>query len=392
MLKIKKNLRTMTPNAQATALSDPALHRSGAVARMLSMPVATLRVWERRYNLTPASLKPSGQRLYCAAEVRRLALIKQLTDLGHAIGSLAPLDMQQLQGVACTHTYTQTLAATSRGLLTGSRHAPPVHAWRLLVIGQAIGHRLQRPTLLRRLSRPMVMLGPFDDLVQAAAALQDSPPPDALLIHEPRLHEDWLSSVETAASVFSGVPKAVLYHFAPDSVCEALANAGTALLREPQPDVVVAQWLHNLSTHATTFAQPAPNTPTPSTELVQPRRWDNAALTHFASQLSLMACECPRHVAELLIQLAHFEAYSAECENHGGASAKLHAYLGQVAAAAQASFEVALEQVALHEGLVLPPSRLHEHCAKPHQAQHAQVTHTPQSTPSVKTKSHTPRK
>ena len=66
---------------RSRAEESPALHRSGAVARMLRMPVATLRVWERRYGLTQAELSPSGQRLYSADDVRRLALIKQLTEL-----------------------------------------------------------------------------------------------------------------------------------------------------------------------------------------------------------------------------------------------------------------------------------------------------------------------
>ena len=51
-------------------------YRSGAVARMVRMPVTTLRVWERRYQLTQAALSPSGQRLYSAADLQRLALIK----------------------------------------------------------------------------------------------------------------------------------------------------------------------------------------------------------------------------------------------------------------------------------------------------------------------------
>jgi hypothetical protein len=61
-------------------------------------------------------------------------------------------------------------------------------------------------------------------------------------------------------------------------------------------------------------------------------------------------------VAELLMQLSHFEAYSAECEHRSAADAELHAYLGRVAAAARARFEAALEHVALHEGLLLPSS------------------------------------
>ena len=63
--------------------------RTGAVARMLRMPVATLRVWERRYHLTDTPRSPGGQRLYTSADVQRLALLKQLVDVGHAVGQHA---------------------------------------------------------------------------------------------------------------------------------------------------------------------------------------------------------------------------------------------------------------------------------------------------------------
>uniref|UniRef100_UPI0012FB58F4 MerR family transcriptional regulator n=1 Tax=Azohydromonas aeria TaxID=2590212 RepID=UPI0012FB58F4 len=78
-------------------------YRSGAVARMLRMPVATLRIWERRYQVATPVTSPSGHRLYSAADVKRLALLRQLTTLGHAIGSLAPLDVAALRQVAATH-------------------------------------------------------------------------------------------------------------------------------------------------------------------------------------------------------------------------------------------------------------------------------------------------
>jgi hypothetical protein len=174
-----------------------------------------------------------------------------------------------------------------------------------------------------------------------------------LLIHSPHLHEGWLAAIEAAAPAFAGVPKAVLYGFAADRVCEALALAGTALLREPQPDAVVAQWLHSLSMAATALPSAADKL---ATEPVPPRRWDDAALADFAGLSSTIACECPRHVAELLVQLSHFEDYSAECEHRSAADAELHAYLRHVAATSRARFEAALEHVALHEGLMLPSS------------------------------------
>ena len=328
------------------------LHRSGAVARMLRMPVATLRVWERRYGLTQPALSPSGQRLYSADQVRRLVMLKQLTGLGHAIGSLAPLDMAQLQRVASTHALA--LAGTQSGNDTEKAKPTPApgRAWRLAVIGAALGTRLQRPALLRRLGRPVVVLGPFANAAEADAALQGSEV-DALVVHEPHLHEDWLASMQAAAPALAAVPKAVLYGFAAGSVCESLATAGAALLREPQTDTVLAQWLCSLAT-ASTGAPRAAHGVARSIEPVPASRWNDQSLTDFAGQSSTIACECPRQVAELLMQLTHFEAYSTECAQRSPADADLHAYLAQVAATSRVHFEAALERVALHEGLMLP--------------------------------------
>jgi MerR family transcriptional regulator, light-induced transcriptional regulator len=291
-------------------------------------------------------LSASGQRLYSAEDVRRLALLKQLTDLGHAIGRLARLDMPQLQQVASTHA---NLAA-ARHTADPARDLPiPAHPLRVAVIGTALAQRLRRPTLLRRLSRPVQLLGPFADAAQAASALQGAPI-DVLLVHEPRLHDGWLAVLQAAAPVLAAAPKAVLYRYAAESTCAALAAAGTALLREPQNDTVLGQWLQGLL-QAVPQARPAARDPE---QQVPPRRWDDAALAEFAGRSSTIACECPLHVTELLMQLSHFEAYSAECRNRNAADAELHAYLQQVAATSRARFEAALQYVALHEGLILP--------------------------------------
>ncbi|MGZ8321288.1 MAG: MerR family transcriptional regulator, partial [Telluria sp.] len=326
-------------------------HRSGTVARMLRMPVATLRVWERRYGVTQPVLSAGGQRLYSADDVRRLVLLKRLTDLGHAIGSLARLDMEQLQQVANTHA--SVLAARHTEAPSQDRPSP-AHPWRVAVIGTALARRLPRPALLRLLSRPVQLLGPVADAAQAAAALQGASF-DALLLHEPRLHEGWLASLQAVAPALAAAPKAVLYRFAADSTCASLAAAGTALLREPQNDTVLGQWLQGVL-NAVPRVSSAARDPGQPNAAVPPRRWDDAALADFAGLSSTIACECPRNVAELLMQLSHFEAYSAECRNRDAADAELHAYLQQVAAASRAGFEAALEYVALHEGLILPPS------------------------------------
>lgn len=318
---------------------------------MLRMPVATLRVWERRYGVTRPVLSASGQRLYSAEDVQRLALLKQLTDLGHAIGSLARLDMAQLQQVAGTHA--SVLAARHAEDLSPPDLPTPAHPWRVAVIGPAaLGQRLQRPVRGRLSSRPVQLLGPFADAVQAAMALQGASA-DVLVVSETRLHEDWLASLHAAAPAFAAVPKAVLYRFAAESTCDALAAANVTFLREPQNDTALGQWLHSLL-QALPPPRPAAREPAPSGPAAPPRRWDDAALADLAGLSSTIACECPQHVAELLVQLSHFEAYSAECRHRSAADAELHAYLQQVAGRARADFEAALEHVARHEGLILP--------------------------------------
>ncbi len=329
-------------SAPGGSADDVPRHRSGAVARMLRMPVATLRVWERRYRVTAPARTVSGQRLYSAADVRRLALLKQLNDLGHAIGSIASLDLGQLQSVASTHA--------------GALAAGPVEAqapWRVAVVGSELARRLARPALTRRLGRTLQVLGPFDSPARALATARDERA-DALLLHAPTLHEAWVAEREAAAPLQSGMPTAVLYGFAAESLCERLAAAGIAVLREPQTDAALGQWLGMLGAGQQAATAAVAARPAPVDEPVPARRWDDAALADFAGLSSTIACECPRHVAELLMQLTRFEAYSAECAHRSPADAELHAHLRQVAAVSRARFEDALERVAAHEGLLGP--------------------------------------
>ena len=64
-----------------------------------------------------------------------------------------------------------------------------------------------------------------------------------------------------------------------------------------------------------------------------------------------VACECPRHVAELLMQIGSFERYSASCASLRPADAALHAHLQQTAGVARVLFETALQRVADAEGI-----------------------------------------
>ena len=77
------------------------------------------------------------------------------------------------------------------------------------------------------------------------------------------------------------------------------------------------------------------------------------ALLKLANISSNVLCECPKHVAEIISQLASFEQYSHDCLNKSNEDAHLHAHLSAISGSARALFESALEMIAKHEGIDL---------------------------------------
>ena len=318
---------------------------------MVRMPVATLRIWEQRYKVVAPATTPTGHRLYSAADVARLALLKQLTDHGHTIGAIAALDAAQLQQVASTHVTT----FAAGGSPPPTRPAP----WRLVVVGTALARRLQRPAVVQRLGQPPRVIAVFDTLAQAGRATRERPV-DLLLWQAPSLQTGSLAELKAAATAWGARYAAVVYRFAGAAAIEPFEGAEVLLLRDPQDDDTLGAWLAALESAAAARDLEPRDKPFQNDTLwlpagdAAPRRFDDATLTDFAGLSSTIACECPRHVAELLLQLSNFEAYSADCENRSPADAALHSYLKRVAGASRALFESALERVAIQEGLMLP--------------------------------------
>ena len=323
-----------------------ARYRSGAVARMAGIPVSTLRIWERRYQVAAPPLTASGHRLYSAHDVQRLALMKRLIGLGHAIGTLAALDLAALEQLATTRAATAGFAAAP------ARSAGPMT---VAVIGSALAHRLapgvpggpRSAALVARLKVVAVSA----DLLAAEAGVQGLSA-DILLVQLSTLHTESADRVLALARRVAARQVIVLYAFGPERAVQTLRAAGAVARREPVSNHELAALL--------TAADPAPASPaidlalTLSNTSVAARRFSDEALVQIAAMSTTVACECPRHVAELVSQLASFETYSAECRNTGPDDAALHADLNRVAASARAMFEAALVRVAEAEGFALP--------------------------------------
>lgn len=317
--------RTVT--ADATPLPVAARVRSGTAARLAGLPVTTLRVWERRYGVVAAPKTVTGQRLYCADDVQRLRLLKQLTDLGHAIGTIARLQLDTLQ------------ALIAGVLAPASSHA--TSARRVVVVGHAAARKLQAVV-------GVPLHAVFEDLGKAEAAGLVQGAAEVLVVNLPSLQPAAAERVLALGAALNASSIVLTYAFGAEATAESLRAAGVQVRREPTTGRELARLVGRVET-ALVAASANPGWQT------TPRRFTDEALIDLAEGPSSVACECPRHLAEIVMQLAGFERYSADCLSRSPADAALHRHLHGLAGAARSLFEQALERVAINEVLSVSP-------------------------------------
>ena len=73
-----------------------ARHPIGVVAERTGLTPEVLRVWERRYDVVRPVRSEGGQRLYSDDDVGRLRLLRQASQAGRSIGSIARLPHDEL--------------------------------------------------------------------------------------------------------------------------------------------------------------------------------------------------------------------------------------------------------------------------------------------------------
>lgn len=315
-------------------------YRVGAAARLAGMPVTTLRVWESRYQISSCGRGSSGHWLYSPEDVQRLSAIKQLTQNGHAISTLVHLPLAQLlqlQGMQ--------QSANQPGL--------PSSSLIVAVVGNMLALRVVEPAFATRCVRPISVLPPFESLEQLALALASGKvQADVVVIHQPSLQPKWLANQSQEFGVVFALPVCVVYGFSSAAARQELAQNKVMAIPFAQFDYALCNWLSQLRNERDT----AIPTTAQAAQAVPARRWSDEVLAHFLKLSGTVQCECPKHVAGLLIQLMDFEVYSSQCESRSGQDAALHRDLRQMAAQARLLFENALERIAVHEGLAFPSS------------------------------------
>lgn len=299
-------------------------YRSGVAARLAGLPVETLRVWERRYAVSDAQRSPQGQRLYSAQQVHRLGLLKRVVDQGHAIGTVAQLDLEQLAALA------------------GVPVPNGVQPLKLAVIGAALAQRLAATRTAPALET-VAVCPQLDGAVEKLAGIDA----DVLLIEAPEMTADAVPRIQALRRKLKTRAVVVLYRFCDNATVRRLREHGCLVARSPSDAAEVAM-LCNTALTGVALPPPGPTTPP------APRRLNDAELAALAATSNSINCECPRHLADILMMLSSFERYSAQCANRNASDAAMHQDLARSAGHARMLMEDALERLAYAEGLPMP--------------------------------------
>jgi nitroimidazol reductase NimA-like FMN-containing flavoprotein (pyridoxamine 5'-phosphate oxidase superfamily) len=78
-------------------LSDHHSYHIGTVSRLTALRAETIRAWERRHRAVTPLRTPGGTRLFSEEDVRRLGLMKALTERGDPISAIAGLSAEALR-------------------------------------------------------------------------------------------------------------------------------------------------------------------------------------------------------------------------------------------------------------------------------------------------------
>jgi DNA-binding transcriptional MerR regulator len=311
---------------QAAAEDSRVAYRSGVAARLAGLSAETLRVWERRYDLSDTERSTSGQRLYSAEQVRRLGLLKQLVDQGHAIGVLAKLPIEQLQELTRTRAGDAQVAGPLR----------------VAVIGDGLVRRI---AAAGREGVELAVQCSCSRLEQAAS-LPKQADVELLLVELSELDDDALPMIASAREACGAEGVVVLYRFCASSTIRALRAQNCLVARVPAE-------LGELVLLCRSALEGERLPPLERVDVPEVR-FDEEILSTITAAGNHLACECPRHLADLLLMVGSFERYSAQCASRNEDDAKLHQELQHAAGRARAILETAMERLARAEGIPLP--------------------------------------
>ncbi len=182
-------------------------------------------------------------------------------------------------------------------------------------------------------------------------------PPDVIIVDRARIKGDAGVVIRDLRHKLGAKTIISTYTFATRDDIEQLRQAGSdVVLQGPLSLSTLRTFLLSLLIEdrigSKVISTPAPG---PSVEggPVIPPRYSRTVLLALRDLSSVIQCECPNHVAELVDRLMAFEQYSKDCENRDDEDVKVHRALWFATARARRIMEDALEALIKHEGIII---------------------------------------
>lgn len=333
--------------SEAETRGEQEIFGISAVSRLTGISTHVLRIWERRYCAVDPARTDSKRRQYTREHIRRLTLLKTLTESGHSIGNLAKLTTEALE-----HRLHEAQAAGDSRLATAPEHGKLLSC-RVGFVGALARNALREAA---DATPALQLVGEFDDLEALTTSLRPGAV-DLLVIETPTFFEHQIEGIQRALKDIGARRAIVVYRFAQSDAVAPLHRdipAIAAMLAPVDAAELKLACLADVRTEAPpapAFSEGGPSEFSSPAAAIPPRRFSDRDLARIAGVSSVVKCECPQHLASLLSGLSAFEAYSAECENLNTEDARLHAFLHRTTAQCRATMEDTLQTVLEAEGI-----------------------------------------
>ena len=298
----------------------------GVVARRTQTHPETIRVWERRYELIVPGRSETGRRLYSENDIAKLTLVKRLTELGHSVSSLAKLSIDELRD-----RLNASLASEP------NNYTEQLSTLRVVFANDALRLRLSRELLIHE---DITVV----DFPNKNASSVMEPRADIVIVDLVTLNEESLSDVRHYLLETGCESALVVFNYGTKKSIQQLEAAGVVCLKGSVAAAEIYRACRSIQPTLST-ARAAQN------QKVTSPRFTNEQLSRIAALTSKIACECPNHLAELIINLTAFEKYSSECANRNEEDAQLHSQLNQAAGASRLILEDSLIRLMEIEGI-----------------------------------------
>ena len=288
----------------------------GTVAKLTGISVHTLRAWEKRHSVVIADRSNTGRRLYHADDVYRLRLVKKLTDNGHSIGNIAPLNNEELESMFSLERQDLSRITVNRPVID------------VVLFGE---HKL--PNIAEKaLGSPISIVAQTRDAGELRDLLTDNKHCAVVLFFE-NIQKHELRLLRQLREGEKNHNYTVVFSLAQREVIEELKSIGVGIIRAPISQDLLIEFLVNRLDR-----QASPNQKL-SDEEIPSHKYSRKQLERLANIPTAIDCECPHHLASLVRELTVFESYCQNCASKNAEDAILHNEIYKITAQARALME-----------------------------------------------------